>query len=210
MNCPLCLSSDTFDFYHKKQHVYYHCKHCYLNFLDPQFHLNRHEEKKLYDNHENIVDDPNYRKFLSQLFIPLSKYLKSGSKGLDFGCGNGPALAKMLEEAGHKMALYDLYYYPDKSVLNQHYDFIVSSEVFEHLYQAREILDELWTCLKPSGLFGIMTQQYEDLEKFKNWYYINDPSHVIFFHQETFIWLSKKWNAKFEMLTDKVVIFRKN
>lgn len=40
----------------------------------------------------------------------------------------------MLEEAGHNMALYDIYYHPDTAVLEKQYDFMTATEVIEHLY----------------------------------------------------------------------------
>ena len=60
-----------------------------------------------YDSHQNAVDDPGYRRFLARLAVPLLERLAPGSRVLDYGRGPGPALARMLGEAGHDVRLYD-------------------------------------------------------------------------------------------------------
>jgi hypothetical protein len=45
--------------------------------------------------------------FSASLAGPLLARLAPASQGLDYGCGPGPALAAMLAEAGHAVALYD-------------------------------------------------------------------------------------------------------
>ena len=39
----------------------------------------------------------------------------------------------MLEESGHRVALYDVFYVPDTLALAASYDFITATEVVEHL-----------------------------------------------------------------------------
>jgi 2-polyprenyl-3-methyl-5-hydroxy-6-metoxy-1,4-benzoquinol methylase len=96
-------------------------------------HLTPSDEKACYDRHDNRPDDSRYRHFLNRLFSPLSRRLAANSKGLDFGCGPGPTLSVMFEEAGHQVALYDPFYAPDRSALSGPYDFITLSEVAEHM-----------------------------------------------------------------------------
>ena len=64
------------------------------------------------------MNDAGYRRFLSKLADPLMARLAPGARGLDYGCGPGPALAAMLREAGHEVALYDPFFAPDPAPLS--------------------------------------------------------------------------------------------
>ncbi len=90
-----------------------------------------------YLHHENHLDDPGYRRFLSKLADPLLARLPAGSKGLDYGCGPGPALAAMLREAGHQVALYDPFFHPDLTPLERSYDFETCTVCFGSEYWRR-------------------------------------------------------------------------
>ncbi len=187
--CPLCYHGNTHAYHRDKVRSYLNCLNCDLVFVPSAQHLHAADEKAYYDLHDNQLYDPAYRLFLDRLFSPLNQRLKSGASGLDVGCGPGPALAKMLEEAGHTVALYDPYYAPDKSVLSQTYDFITLSEVVEHMAKPGRDLEALWPCLVPGGWLAIMTKRVRDPEAFKTWHYITDPTHISYFSKATFIWL---------------------
>ncbi len=190
MKCILCEHSDLNKFYSDE---YFQCKECSLVFKEPKLRLSYALEKEQYDFHQNDPEDMNYRKFLSQLLDPLSSNLNPGSFGLDFGCGPGPTLNIMLEELGHTVNLYDPIYFKEEKNLDQKYDFITSSEVFEHLYSPKDEFKKLISCLRPNGIIAIMTSFLVDESKFKNWHYRNDPTHISFYSKETFNWLSKKY-----------------
>jgi hypothetical protein len=179
-------------------------------FVPANFHLSPAEEKAEYDLHENDVQDAGYRRFLSRLLTPLLPRLPVVGRGLDYGCGPGPALAMMLEDAGHHCAKYDLFYCPDQTVLAHHYDFITATEVVEHLGQPLEVLDRLWAQLNAGGVLAIMTKRVIDQTAFKNWHYKNDPTHIVFFADQTFEWLSERWQAQLEFIDKDVVFLTKN
>tara|TARA_R110002095_G_C4251835_1_gene240258 strand:- start:27015 stop:27626 length:612 start_codon:yes stop_codon:yes gene_type:complete len=195
--------------FYQDRRAYFRCPTCQLVFVLPDQFLSPEEEKSQYDHHENSADDPGYRRFLGRLFDPLSQSLSPNSRGLDFGSGPGPTLSVMFEEAGHAMAIYDPFYAPDTSPLQQQYDFITTTEVVEHLHHPRRELDKLWSCLRPNGLLGIMTKRVTDLKAFSNWHYKNDPTHVCFYSIETFQWLAEYWRATLTVPENDVVIFRK-
>ena len=165
-------------------------------FVPPAQHLSSGQEKAYYDLHDNQPDDPGYRRFLGRLFRPLNQRLSPNSRGLDFGCGPGPTLSKMFEEAGHSVALYDPYYAPDKSVLSRRYDFITLSEVVEHMAEPCKHLDGLWAGLAPGGWLGIMTKRVRNQKAFGTWHYITDPTHIGYFSDATFRWLRGRWSMK--------------
>ncbi len=208
--CPLCKSEDNREFHEDKKRKYNHCSSCDLIFVPSEFYLDAEEEKSRYDLHQNDPTDEKYRAFLNKLFEPLNKLIMPNSLGLDFGSGPGPTLSLMFEEAGHNMNIYDPFYADDKAALEKEYDFITATEVLEHLHDPAKELDLLFKLLKPGGLLGIMTQPVISEEAFKTWHYKDDDTHVCFFSEESFKWISEKYNADIKHHDNSVVIFSKN
>ncbi len=181
-SCPLCQHSKADDFHQDKRRRYYRCQQCHLVYVDESDRLDAENEKAHYDLHENNLDDEGYRTFLSRFAEPLlSRVGETPQQGLDFGCGPGPLLAHMMREVGHHVELYDIYYAPDKSVLNKQYDFVSCTEAVEHFYQPQNELELLLSLVKPGGWLGIMTKLARDESAFATWHYKNDLTHVSFF-----------------------------
>lgn len=196
--CPLChseadwfLTADSMD--------YFRCPTCALRFVDAAVRPHRSAEFAHYQHHENDVDDPRYRAFLSRLADPLLKMLKPGSVGLDYGCGPGPALAAMLCEAGHKMDVSDPFFAPDPAPLSRQYDFITCTEVAEHFHDPAAEFKRLASMLRPGGFLGVMTCFQTEDARFEGWHYRKDPTHVVFYREETFRWIARKldWHVQF-------------
>lgn len=209
LHCPLCVHAGAEDFYRDRRRDYLRCGHCGLVFVPPRFYLSRGEEKAEYDLHRNAVDDPGYRGFLSRLANPLLARISTDARGLDYGCGPGPALAAMLEEAGHQVSLYDIFYHPDTGVLEGSYQFITATEVVEHLHQPAVVLEQLWAKLEPGGYLGIMTKLVRDAEAFARWHYKNDPTHVCFFSELSWRWWAGQRSAQLERIGADVILLRK-
>lgn len=207
--CPLCQESKGVPFYQDTRE-YYRCPVCFLVFVPRYQFLSREDEKRHYDTHENCPDDPRYRRFLHRLFDALVPDLEPCSDGLDFGSGPGPTLSLMFEEVGHSMQLFDPFYSPQIESLRQQYGFITASEVVEHLHRPGWELNRLWSCLKPSGLFGIMTKRVIDQNAFGHWHYKNDPTHVCFYSIQTFKWLAGQWSAQLTVSGNDVVVLKKS
>ncbi len=204
--CPLCAANDATDFFRDKRREYLRCTQCALVFVPPQYYLGREREKAEYDLHQNLVDDPGYRRFLGRLAQPLLQRIPAGASGLDFGCGPGPALAAMFTEAGCKMQLYDVFYQTNEQVLQNRYDFISATEVVEHLHEPGRVLGQLWGQLRPGGWLGIMTKLVISAEAFAHWHYKNDPTHVCFFSEKTWQWWAKEHNARLELIGSDVIL----
>ena len=136
--CPVCEEAETRFFADVDGCEYRRCERCAATFLSPAQLPGPTEEKREYDKHRNDVDDPGYRRFLARLADPLIDRLAPSSEGLDYGCGPGPALAAMLEEAGHRVRLFDPIYQADDAALAQSYDFITCTEVVEHMHRPAE------------------------------------------------------------------------
>jgi len=208
--CPLCHTFNINKVYHQDtRRNFQSCETCHLVFVPPDQFLSAEAEKAAYDHHQNSPFDPAYRRFLSRLFIPMNERLTPGSHGLDFGSGPGPTLSLMFEETGHSVAIYDYFYANDRSLLQQPYDFITTSEVVEHLHQPRKELEGLWEILKPGGTLGIMTKRVLNQEAFAKWHYKNDLTHVCFFSIPTFQWLAKQWQAELTVVGKDIVLFQK-
>ncbi|CAH0527319.1 class I SAM-dependent methyltransferase [Vibrio hippocampi] len=207
--CPLCSALSIQHYHSDKKRDYLQCQECQLVFVPRQQRLNADAEKEIYDLHLNDPNDSGYRRFLSRIVSPLAQRISPQSKGLDFGCGPGPTLSLMFEEQGHLMSLYDLYYYPELSVLNYQYDFITATEVIEHLYEPNTVWQQWLSLLKPSGWLGLMTKLVIDVEAFANWHYKNDQTHVVFFSRATFIYLAQRDNLEIEFIGNDVILLRK-
>lgn len=188
---------------------YYRCPECLLIHVPRAQHVDAASERAVYDEHDNAVDDPGYRRFLSRVLEPLLAEAAPPGRALDFGCGPGPALAAMLEEAGFETALYDPFYYPDPAPLAETYDIVTATEVLEHLADPAADLARLWGCVRPGGRLGVMTKRQPEPGVFARWHYLHDPTHVAFYHDETFRWLAARWDAELEMPRGDVALLRK-
>lgn len=210
MNCPLCDHSQC-EFYHRdKKREYLQCQQCDLVFVPPAFHLSSEMEKAEYDKHENDVNDSGYIQFLSRMLLPVLARIDKHSHGLDLGCGPAPALAAQFEQQGHKMSLYDLYYYPDPLVLEQQYDFVTCTEVIEHIAQPKYFIAMLLDLLKPGAVLGLMTKLVISQERFAIWHYKNDPTHICFYSKNTFAFIAAQYDLALEFIGQDVILLSAN
>ncbi|WP_088329276.1 class I SAM-dependent methyltransferase [Lacimicrobium sp. SS2-24] len=209
MQCPLCQFQSSQHYWQDKRRDYWQCKQCLLVYVPPAQRLSAQAEKAEYDLHQNTSEDCGYVTFLSRLATPLKAVLPPGSTGLDFGCGPNPVLANMLREAGHNVHVYDPFYFPDKQVLQQPYDFISCTEAIEHFYQPGAIWKDWMSMLNNQGWLAIMTKRVIDKNRFAAWHYKNDPTHVCFFSDHTFSWLAQHFNMRLEVVGADVVLLQK-
>ena len=116
---------------------------------------------------------------------PLLARLAVPSRGLDYGCGPRPALAAMLEEAGHAVALYDPFFQPEPAPLGQRYDFVTCTEAAEHFHRPAATFEQIMGLVRPGGWLALMTCFQTDDARFANWHYRRDPTHVVFYRETT-------------------------
>lgn len=209
MRCPLCQHPDCLPFAQADGRDYFRCPRCELTFLRPQQLPAPDIERGHYGLHENDPDDPGYRAFLDRLAMPLCEQLEPGSEGLDFGCGPGPALAKMLKERGHHMAVYDPLFAADVSTLDRQYDFVTCTEVVEHFHQPAKEFELLASLVRPGGLLAIMTSLLRDDLDFQKWHYRRDPTHVCFYRPATFVWFAARHKMQISYLDNISAILLK-
>lgn len=208
-SCPVCRSPSPEHFLLVDGRDYFRCEICQARFADPQQRPGPGEERVQYLLHENDPDDPRYRKFLTKFADPFLDKLTPNSRGLDFGCGPGPALAMMMREAGHEMALYDPFFHQDREPLSKIYDFITCTEAAEHFHSPAEMFKSFDALLRPGGWLGVMTCFQTDDALFANWHYRKDPTHVVFYREATFEWLSERRGWTCEFPVKDVALMRK-
>ncbi len=189
--------------------AYWRCHTCQATFLHPAQLPDEAAERARYQQHRNEVDDPRYRLFLQKLAAPLLERLAPASHGLDFGCGPAPALACMMTEAGHTMALFDPFFRPDPLVLQHRYDFVTCTEVAEHFHRPAAEFTQLLHLLNPGGWLAIMTSFQTDDAAFASWYYRHDPTHVVFYRETTLRYLANQHDCHCEIPVPNVALLQK-
>ncbi|MDX1634922.1 MAG: class I SAM-dependent methyltransferase [Marinobacter sp.] len=207
--CTVCRGHALADFARVQGKTYLRCGDCQATLMDRPHWPDPDQEKAVYDLHENDADDPGYQRFLAKLAQPLLARLRPGLRGLDFGCGPGPALASMLADAGMEMTLYDPIYRRDEEALRHRYDFITCTEVAEHLRDPAGTFAGLDELLRPGGWLAVMTCFQTDDRRFANWHYRRDPTHIVFYREATLAWLASRLGCQLEIPVKDVALFQK-
>lgn len=208
MTCPLCQNSkNLIPVKGADERAYYQCPHCYLIFTKQ--YLTLAEEEARYRTHQNGPQYEGHVKFLNRAITPALSYLNSTQRGLDYGCGPVPTLSVILKEKyGIACDDYDPLFYPEPPAGK--YDFIFSTECFEHFFSPAKELWRLCELLIDDGLLIIMTACWDETIDLKTWYYFRDPTHVAFYHQKTFQFIANAFG--FDRLStpdDRVFILKK-
>jgi hypothetical protein len=190
-NCPLC-STESPSFFKQT----YSCPICFLVFKSAELFLSSEDESKRYHTHQNANNDQGYIDFLNKLGTPLRSFLKPEDHLLDYGCGPFSQLAKNLESDVLTTSFYDPLFFPNENIKNKQFDVVTCTEVVEHFKAVSQDWDQLVATVKPKGILGIMTQFYHDDINFKDWWYKNDPTHIVFYREETLAFLAKKYQMK--------------
>lgn len=217
MRCPLCASENLTSYHTDKRREYFCCEVCQLVFVPPVYHLNEQQEKAEYDKHDNSQLDKGYARFLNRAVTPLAQRLTTlfgddlrHLNGLDFGCGEGAFLSHLAFKQGLKMDNYDLYYHPNHELLNRQYDFITLTEVIEHIASPRDCIAQLNAMLSDKAVLLMMTKRVLSQERFANWHYKQDPTHICFYSEATLHWIAQQYSWAIELVSDDIVVFYQN
>jgi len=209
MRCPLCEGVACHHFLTVEGREYWRCEDCLATFLHPAQLPSREAELARYRLHRNDRGDAGYRRFLGRLASPLLERLPLTQRGLDYGCGPEPVLAMMLREAGHDVALFDPLFQTDGDVLARTYDFIACSEVAEHFHHPADEFERLDALLAPGGWLALMTAFLTDDAAFARWHYRSDPTHVLFYREETLRFLARRRGWRCEIPCTDVALMQK-
>ena len=187
--CPLCQNIST-PFYKDE---FYECVCCGGIFRPKEKLLDEEKEKERYESHTNDSDDLGYQNFVSPITNSILAEYKKDDIGLDFGCGKDSPIIKVLRQNEYKIFEYDPYFFDDKKLLQQKYDYIACCEVIEHFYNPKKEFELLKSLLKKDATLYLMTGIYRDNIDFSKWWYKNDLTHVFIFREKTFKWIKKEF-----------------
>ena len=206
MKCPLC-KTQTIIFFTSKKKEYYRCSNCFAVSLSRNCYLSTEQEKKRYQEHNNDIHDIRYQDFVKPIINAVKKTFGKTDYGLDFGCGTGPVITKLLRDLNYNIATFDPFFDNNLKVLRTSYNFIACCEVIEHFHNPVKEFQLLQSLLKPGGKLYCMTELYSENINFENWYYKNDDTHVIFYHQKTFDWIKEKLKFSKVSNSGRLIIF---
>jgi len=210
--CPLCCADESAECYFEDtKRQYLRCTHCELVYVTAEYLPQRQAELAEYQLHENDASDEGYRRFLQRCLTPLTNVIDFNPHmtAIDYGCGPTPVLAAMLESYDISVARYDPFFFPDKQVLAACYDIITCTEAIEHFHQPYLEWRNWLAMLKPNGVIAIMTKRVISQERFAQWHYKNDPTHVCFFSEATFRFLAKRDGFSLQFPSNDVVLMKK-
>ena len=196
--CKIC-GSQTKEVYHANFKVsYFQCINCEFISKDDSATISKEHELKIYNYHNNSLEDEGYVKFLKNFVDNAIVPFVKGSKALDFGSGPNPVLSHILKsDYDFSCDIYDLYYSPKKTYLNKLYNLVVCTEVIEHIKYPLDYFKLFKSLLEEDGTLSMMTLLHSnDDEAFLNWHYIRDKSHISFFSLKTIDITAKKVGLK--------------
>lgn len=185
---------------------FYKCYDCDLIFKDPLIRASAEKEKQHYVKHHNEADNKEYQNYMKLMIDPFLKYLKKGDLGLDFGSGPNPVMAQMFEKVGFKCLSFDPLFQLEEKALDKKYEFITCSEAAEHFNDPHQEFNLLFSLLKPNGKMAVRTK-FAPPEGFDDWWYQRDPTHVVFYSQKCFQYLTVKFGKKVVFLEGDISIF---
>lgn len=177
--------------------------------MHPKNYYSIENEIARYQEHNNNVNDVGYQKFVNPIVEEVFSSFKSIHKGLDFGCGTGPVITKLLRDQNYDITTYDPFFDNNLKALETTYNYIVCCEVIEHFHRPLKEFKLLSSLLKPNGMLYCMTDLYDSTIDFRNWYYKDDKSHVVFYQKETLEWISKTLNFSKVTFKNRLIVFEK-
>ena len=206
MNCILCNSSAS-KYSTVNTIEYFKCTTCAAIFMNPINYYSPEREKNRYQIHNNDINDLGYQNFVSPIVNGVLSKFNNTAKGLDFGCGTGPVITKLLRDKNFNVTTYDPFFDNNIEALKNTYNFIVCCEVMEHFHHPFKEFKLLKSLLKPTGKLYCMTDIFNETIDFENWYYKNDETHVIFYQQETLQWIASQLGFSNLTTNKRLIVF---
>jgi len=211
MTCKIC-NFDTIPWEDSQtKKTYHYCQNCECVSLDSVYYLSLIDEKKAYGNHHNSLENEGYVQMFENFLDFFWEEITCNKKCLDFGSGPTPVLSELLMRRGAQVTCYDKFYHPDTSFEQHRYDFITSTEVFEHLSDPLSILSLFHRILTPNGIVALMTLFHQNsASHFEGWWYKRDHTHITFYTPKTIAMMAEKCGFDIIKCDDKrIVVLRK-
>lgn len=210
--CPLCNHTATQFYFKDNRRRFFQCVKCQLVFVDQTMLPTPTEEKQEYEKHNNCFDDVGYQTFLRKALNAATKYTNinlAKCRYLDFGCGPAPVLAAMASRVCQSASYYDPLFFPNGSCLKHCYEVISCTEAIEHFHRPIVEWEILMSMMTLNSLLVIMTKRVISKERFANWHYKNDMTHVSFFSEYTFHFLAEKYGLEVVFPEKDIALFSK-
>ena len=208
LSCPLCDSAGVTSMFSHSVRSFVECSVCDLLFTTPSSDLSLAQEKKRYEQHNNCPTESGYLRHLDRMRIQLAPHLKSGSCGLDFGCGPAKGMSRLFESAGFVMENYDPFFGPALPQQKRQYDFITCAEVVEHFRDPKTELYLMQSLLKPGGWISIMTNLREGDRRVPTWWYLRDSTHRSFYSKRTIEFIAGMLSWRINSMKEEIVTFQ--
>lgn len=174
--------------------AYLICGGCGLMYLDPVLRMSVPAARRRYLSHRNGREDRGYCDFLHRAIDAARPYLSTGSKGLDYGCGPSPTLSGLLTDLGYRMTDYDPLF---RDVpLDPPYDFVFSTECFEHFEEPAREIERVVALLAPEGLLTVMSELRREGMDLERWHYLSDPTHVSLYTERTWAHICRVYGLR--------------
>lgn len=202
--CSLCKSNAK-PFYKED---YYCCNNCKGLFVPKSKLPSPAEEKSRYEEHNNDEDDLSYQKFVSPITDKILQKFSKDNLGLDFGSGKSSSVSKVLENNDYKIHKYDPYFFNNKNLLSQKYDYIACCEVIEHFYNPDKEFKLLRKMLNEKGVLYCMTSLYNQNIDFPSWHYRRDKTHVFIYQTKTIEWLKNTYDFSEVIIKERLIQFK--
>lgn len=190
-----------------RKRAYHLCDRCGAVFMAPRHHLSVEDEKKRYAAHRNDVDDPRYQAFVRPLVDLVLEQCRPEHDGLDFGCGTGPVVSKLLVEQGRRIAQYDPFFRDLPGLLERTYDCIVCCEVIEHFREPDREFRLLRSLLNQGGRLFCQSELYAPGIDLAAWPYANDTTHVFFYQRRTLEWIRDHCGFSELAVSGRIAVF---
>jgi SAM-dependent methyltransferase len=190
--CPICAAPRRALVYPRFGWRFDVCDDC--GFIQKRNKPSRELELQTYLNHNNSLAAPGYADYLRDFIKTALLPFFSGEGLLDFGSGPTPALRELLRrEFGLEADVFDKFFAPERVYEGKSYGGICCVEVLEHIEDPLAAFALFHSLLRPGGVLGLMTLLHgADDERFLNWFYMRDPTHLSFFTEETLCVLAQK------------------
>lgn len=206
--CPLCGGA-TSGVRSSLGRAVHHCGTCDLMHVPEQWHLPPSEEEARYRMHENTLENVGYVARFTKLLDALAMHASHVRRALDYGCGPEPVLVQLMQRRGIDAVGYDPFFSP-RVPDGGPFDAIVSTETFEHFAHPAAELQRILDWLVADGWLAVMTEFHPGPERFSDWYYHRDETHVAFYSPATLDWIARRFSLRVVFRNSRnIVIFQR-
>jgi hypothetical protein len=215
MNCLICNGISRFSFakefaLHNLGRVeYWSCDGCGFTLSRTHAQMPPSDWERLnQDSHagyfgtDSDPGDPRWRTRLAAQAALLDDAASVGlldpqGRWLDYACGDGKLANLLLDIHGRELLKYDRYLFRDSGYLSDDalqtggFDLVVTTSVFEHLWQ-RDQFDAVHALVSDTGVLGIHTLVCETVPRDPAWFYLASV-HCAFHTNRSMALLLSQW-----------------